>query len=55
MSEESYPYGGGSTGAEAVEVGIGNGACPPDEIWYRIYPEYEFNDVFSQPPGNIVF
>lgn len=51
----TYPYGGGSEGEQADEE-LGNvaGACPPDEKWYRIYPEYDFNDIFGNPPSNVI-
>lgn len=54
----SYPYDGndsGSTsgGQEAGQIGEVAGACPPETIWYRIYPEYEFNEVFGTVPANV--
>lgn len=29
------------------------GACPPQKIWYRIYPEEDFGALFSNPPPNV--
>lgn len=51
---QSYPYGGAEDGLEEGEVAGGAGACPPDEKWYRIYPEYEFNDIFGAPPSTVI-
>lgn len=51
---DTYPYGGAADGDEVGDIGNGAGACPPDEKWYRIYPEYEFNDIFGNPPSNVI-
>lgn len=52
---ETYPYGGGGEGDQAdAALGDVAGACPPTTTWYRIYPEYEFNDIFGNPPSNVI-
>lgn len=54
----SYPYddagGGNDNVQEALIPGGVDGACPPKIIEYRIYPEADFNDIFSAPPANVI-
>jgi hypothetical protein len=50
---DTYPYGGSPDGEEVGEIGEGAGACPPDEKWYRIYPEFDFNEIFGNPPSSV--
>lgn len=39
---------------EAPDVDAVDGACPPLELWYRIYPEVDFNAEFSNPPDTVI-
>lgn len=39
---------------EAPDVDAIPGACPPIELWYRIYPEINFNAEFGNPPGSVL-
>lgn len=52
---ETYPYGGAADGDEVGDIGDVAGACPPDEKWYRIYPEYDFDLIFDPPPTSVFF
>lgn len=48
-----YEYG--DDNAEAAPDAAGNaGACPPKILEFRIYPQAEFNDIFGNPPANVV-
>lgn len=38
---------------EAQDVGDNAGACPPEVIEYRIYPESDFGALFEVPPSNV--
>lgn len=47
-------YSYGNDGAhEAEDVGDNAGACPPDVIEYRIYPEKDFDAIFFGPPSTV--
>lgn len=51
-----YPYesGDSSTNAKkADDVHANQGACPPLDLEYRIYPEYDFIDLFEYMPASI--
>lgn len=59
----SYQYdenGGADAAAnENVEpankvVGVVDNACPPRVIEFRIYPEFDFNQLFDPPPSSVV-
>lgn len=58
-----YPYDeyGGANAAnnENVEpankvVGAVDNACPPRVLEFRIYPEYDFNQLFDPPPSTVI-
>lgn len=58
-----YPYnengGADAAGNENVEpakkvVGVVDNACPPRVIEYRVYPEYDFNELLDPPPSSVV-
>lgn len=52
-----YPYedlaGDEQAGKEAKDFSTNAGACPPELIRYRIYPETDFNAIFGTPPANV--
>jgi len=54
-----YPYGSESS-ADAIPANsiVGEndieGACPPRQLEYRIYPEFDFTDLFGNPPENVI-
>lgn len=55
----SYPYeenGGGSANENIHQAQIPeavDGACPPQIIEFRIYAQYDFNDIFGNPPASV--
>lgn len=44
---------GGYDASEVPDVEANAGACPPMQIWYRIYPEEDFGAIFNNPPNNV--
>lgn len=54
----TYPYedfGGDPADAnDARDFSTNAGACPPELIRYRIYPEADFNVVFGTPPATVI-
>jgi hypothetical protein len=50
-----YPYEESSSASEyANDIQGQAGACPPKDIEYRIYPEWDFTDLFGDPPDNVI-
>lgn len=53
----AYPYEqakGGLDDTQEAEIPADvDGACPPEVSQYRIYPEADFGDLFSDPPRTI--
>jgi hypothetical protein len=39
--------------ADAIEAN--NGKCPPVDREFRIYPEYDFTELFGLPPITVVY
>lgn len=53
----TYVYtseGGGFSEVEEARIPDAvAGACPPQVIEYRIYPQVNFNEIFGDPPDSI--
>lgn len=47
MPEDDPPYG-------EFDYNAPPGACEPDLNGYRIYPEYDFNQIFGNPPPSVI-
>lgn len=39
---------------EAPNAADNGGACPPSTLFYRIYPEIDFNNEFGNPPATVI-
>lgn len=54
----TYPYEDTSAGTSpqpANAVTAQNGKCPPVDREFRIYPEYDFTDLFDTPPSTVIY
>lgn len=53
----TYPYedqgGGNAVAEEAHNIQGAAGACPPKTLVYRIYPVFDFNEIFGDPPPTV--
>lgn len=50
-----YDYEYGNDNAKpAGKIADGQGACPPEVVEYRIYPEVDFNFYFGNPPATVI-
>lgn len=47
-------YGGNDNIDDAPNLDGQDGACPPQIVNYRIYPEANFNLVFGAPPVSVI-
>lgn len=48
-------YGGGGNIENAPDLDGQDGACPPQILSYRVYPEMNFDAMFGQPPTTVDF
>lgn len=57
-SESGYDGENGGYGTEdaipAPDIAAIPGACPPSTLFYRIYPEIDFNNEFGNPPASVI-